>query len=526
MTFAELYIAIDQTNKTNEKVSLMVDFLNQNSDLDKLWMVALFTGKRPKKNVTSTQMKMWAIEFCGIPEWLFDETYDVVGDLSETIALLINKEDETASFSLHTYIELLLSLSSEQEEKKKSVIFEVWSSLNTASILVFNKLITGGFRMGVSSQLLIKALSKHTKIDANTLTHRISGKWDPQNTTFQSLIVEPSISDDLSKPYPFCLAYPIEESISNLGNIYDWQAEWKWDGIRGQLIVRKGQVFLWSRGEELVTDKFPEITSISFSSELSFVIDGEILAWNEEEPLPFNKLQTRIGRKSIGKKLLSDAPVVFMAYDLMEFLGEDLRNQTMQFRREKLQILIDSLNEATLIISPLVEANSWDELIELRENSRNNAVEGLMLKEKSSIYETGRKKGSWWKWKVDPYTIDAVMIYAQKGHGRRADLFTDYTFALWENNKLVPFAKAYSGLTDKEIREVDAFVKSNTIERFGPVRSVKPDLVFELAFEDIAISSRHKSGISVRFPRIKRWRIDKKAEEANTLNELKSLKKT
>ncbi len=525
MNFSELYKKLDQTQKTNEKVDLIVSFLEKNDDQEKIWLLALLTGRRPKKAANSRQLKEWAMEYTQTPEWLFDDCYDTVGDLSETIALLINKRSEYVSFSLRQLLATLSNLHTEEEQIKKQKIFEIWSQLDTHSILVFNKLIGGGFRIGVSSQLVVKALEKYTGIASNILTHRISGNWTPLEVSFQSLILEENSSEDLSKPYPFCLAYPLENEVDTLGNPQDWLAEWKWDGIRGQLVVRGSQVFLWSRGEELLTEKFPEISEAYFPQDLSFVIDGEIIGWKNEAPLPFQNLQTRIGRKNLSKKSLQEVPVVFLSYDILELNNQDLRSESLEIRRQKLESLVESLALESVKISEKIQFDTWEKLTQNRELSRDKGAEGLMLKFSKSEYLTGRKKGAWWKWKVEPYTIDAVMIYAQKGHGRRADLFTDYTFALWEKDKLVPFAKAYSGLTDLEIKEVDKFIKANTIEKFGPVRSVKPELVFELAFEDINISNRHKSGISVRFPRIKRWRLDKKAEDANTLNDLKMLKK-
>ena len=340
-------------------------------------------------------------------------------------------------------------------------------------------------------------------------------------TTFEKLLLEADPRDDLSKPYPFYLAYALDNPVEELGDLGDWQIERKWDGIRGQLIVREGQVFVWSRGEELVTDKYPEFAPLANLLPNGTVIDGEIVCFKDGQILPFNLLQTRIGRKKVGKKLLSTAPVVMIAYDLLEAAGEDMRNHSMQERRQGLESLLeDHDTHGVLLLSPVLEEASWEAIAQQRAVSRSHHSEGLMLKRKSSVYQTGRKRGDWWKWKVDPLVIDAVMIYAQRGHGRRANLFTDYTFAVWDEEKLVPFTKAYSGLTDREFREITSWVRRNTVDRFGPVRSVTPELVFEIAFEGINRSSRHKSGVALRFPRMSRWRKDKPAKEANTLSDL------
>ena len=306
--------------------------------------------------------------------------------------------------------------------------------------------------------------------------------------------------------------------MTDLGEASEWQAEWKWDGIRSQLICREDQLFVWSRGEELITDKFPEFDAFREALPPGTVIDGEILPFHNDQPLSFAKLQTRIGRKNLTKKVLKDAPVILMAYDLLEWQGEDIRERPLLERRQLLETLHAQVKEhvPSFWLSTIVESADWKELKALRKDSRTYYAEGFMLKRRSSPYQVGRKRGDWWKWKVEPLTVDAVLINAQKGSGRRAGLFTDYTFAVWDDRvegdrKLVPFTKAYSGLTDQEMRKVDNFVKRNTKEKFGPVRAVTPELVFEIAFEGIQRSTRHKSGVAVRFPRILRQRLDKKS---------------
>ncbi len=521
---ADLFYELDATNRTNEKVALLKAYFAVVSDEDKVWTIALFSGRKPTRPINSTFLRNWAITFANIPTWLFEESYHVVGDLAETIALLLPEPLDTSVVSLTDTIGLILSMSSMNEEAKKQTIHQIWQSHTTKERFVFNKLITGSFRIGVSQSLMVAALAQFTTMDKNKIFHRIMGNWNPETITFQELIYSENKDDDLSKPYPFYLAYPIDDTPESLGKPEEWQAEWKWDGIRSQLIKRNGQIFLWSRGEELITDKFPEVIQMAQLLPDNIVLDGELLPYIDR-PLPFNVLQTRIGRKNLTPKILKEAPVIFMLYDVLEYKNEDVRNLPMTARRSSGEILVNEIKHPSLKFSKAVEFETWEELAKLRTQSRAMDAEGFMIKRKSSPYQVGRKRGDWWKWKIAPLSIDAVLIYAQKGHGRRADLFTDYTFAVWNEELLIPFAKAYSGLTDVEIKKVDSFIRKNTKEKFGPVRTVNPELVFEIGFEGIQISPRHKSGIAVRFPRILRWRTDKKKEEANTLNDLKEMLK-
>jgi DNA ligase-1 len=370
----------------------------------------------------------------------------------------------------------------------------------------------------VSQSLMVKALAQHAGVKENAVAHRLMGNWSPVDTTYAELVLSEE-SQDESRPYPFYLAYALEDPVESLGEPSDWQAEWKWDGIRGQMIVRNQTLFVWSRGEELVTDKYPEYAPLLTSLPQGSVLDGEILPFRYGKPLPFSVLQTRIGRKTLTPKIQREAPVAFVAYDLLEYNGIDIREWPLHQRRATLEQIAADV-PSVLQLSPVVPFSSWPELHEARARSRDMLSEGIMLKRRDSIYRNGRRRGDWWKWKIDPRTVDAVMIYAMSGHGRRANLYTDYTFGVWNNNELVPFTKAYSGLTDDEIREVDRWIRQHTIEKFGPVRSVSPQLVFEIAFEGIARSTRHKSGIALRFPRIARWRKDKPAVEANRLEDL------
>jgi DNA ligase-1 len=548
--FAVLYADLDATNKTNEKVAAMVRYLRSAPPADAAWAIYFLIGRRPRQAVSATHLRAWAAEAAGIADWLFEECYAAVGDLAETMALLDVRASSRASHSLSEWVEgVLLPLREMDEPDKKCVVLRAWASLDSRERFVWNKLITGAFRVGVSQKLVVRALAEVSGVDEATLSHRLMGEWQPSADFFAQLIAPETADADISRPYPFCLAYALESKLPTdargrlfdadpvafagtlqaaLGDLSDWQAEWKWDGIRAQLIRRRGQTFLWSRGEELITARFPEIAAIGAALPDGVVLDGEILPFKDGRVLPFGRLQTRIGRKTLTKKILAEAPVVLFAYDLLELDGQDVRSRPLRWRRAQLAQLVEACRLPTLKLSPIVAAESWEALERRQQCSRAHDAEGLMLKRLDSSYGVGRIVGDWWKWKVAPYTADAVLVYAQAGHGRRAGLFTDYTFAVWDGDprnggRLVPFAKAYSGLTDAEMRRVDAFIRANTLEKFGPVRTVKPQLVFELGFEGIQRSARHKSGIAVRFPRILRLRDDKRIEDADTLETIRAL---
>ncbi|WP_276481854.1 ATP-dependent DNA ligase [Paraflavitalea pollutisoli] len=523
--FAQLVQDLGMHTKTNDKLEALVHYFTHANDKDKVWVIALFSGRRPRRTINSTQLQTWCAEVVGLPLWLLEESYHTVGDLSETIALLIPEQNNPAvnGQPLHYYVEQFLQLEKADEATKKDFILHSWQELTSKERFVFNKLLSSTFRVGVSQSMMVNALARILQLESSVIAHRISGNWDPSTTSFDALVSGEGGSVDHSKPYPFYLAYAIEEEVAALGDPADWQAEWKWDGIRGQIIKRNGQLFVWSRGEDLITEKFPEFAALLDKLPEGVVIDGEILPVKDEQVLNFNVLQTRIGRKNVTKKHLQEAPAGLYAYDLLELDGQDIRHLSLTERRAALEILIQGLQLPFVQLSPIVTFDDWQQLTTLRESARDLNSEGLMLKRKSSAYLVGRKRGDWWKWKIDPLTIDAVMVYAQKGTGRRSNLYTDYTFAVKDGDKLVTFTKAYSGLTDKEFAQVDNFVKRNSIEKFGPVRTVKPELVFEIAFEGIAASNRHKSGVALRFPRMSRWRTDKKADEINTLDDLKKM---
>jgi DNA ligase-1 len=528
--FANLIKTLDSSNKTSVKVDALTEYFQNATPKDKVWTIAILSHRRPPRPVNTTLLRLWANELANIPMWLFEESYHIVGDLSETIALVIPNSNESSDKSLTEFLQEILVLKSKSESDKKEYLQYNWLHLNYYERFVFTKLITGGFRIGVSQKLMTRALSKAENVDEDILAYKLMGNWNPNEISFEDLILQENASDYLSKPYPFYLAYPIEVEISAIGNASDFSVEHKWDGIRSQTIIRENEIFVWSRGEELVTDKYPEFHVFSKIFPNGTVIDGEILAYSNNQIDNFNSLQTRIGRKTVSKALLAKVPVILKAYDILEFDGIDIRNKTYLERREILEKLYDSVKDKNVPfqLSERLQFETWEEVAAERAKAREMHSEGLMVKRNESAYQVGRKKGDWWKWKVAPLSVDAVLTYAMRGHGRRSNLFTDYTFGIWQEKEngereLVTFAKAYSGLTDAEFRQVDDFIKKNTLDKFGPVRSVTPKLVFEIGFEGIAESTRHKSGFATRFPRILRWRHDKKIEEANTVEDLKSL---
>ncbi|HYW30876.1 MAG TPA: ATP-dependent DNA ligase [Gemmatimonas sp.] len=517
--FAMLYDTIDATTATGAKVAALAEYFRGAPPADAAWAVAFLTGRRPKRLVRAPDLRTWAAQVAGIPDWLFEECHAQVGDLAEAISLLLpeREQDDDAPFAWWVE-ERLLPLARMDAAEQRAALLDAWTRLTGTSRFLFNKLLTGSFRVGVSDGLIVRALAETSGLPAATIAHRLMGQWEPRAEWFTSLIGTETTDADWSRPYPFYLAYPLENAPDSLGDVADWQAEWKWDGIRAQLVRRRSRTFLWSRGEDLLTGRFPEIDAAAEWLPDGTVLDGELLAWRNGAPLPFSELQRRIGRKTIGKKLLADVPCHLLVYDCLEADGVDVRERPMRARRELAEAIVARMPAgAPFSTSPLLAADDWNDVTRFRASARDAVAEGLMLKRRSSPYGVGRRVGDWWKWKVQPLSVDAVLVYAQAGSGRRAGLYTDYTFAVWDDDKLVPFAKAYSGLTDAEIRKVDAFVRRNTLEKFGPVRTVKPELVFELAFEGIQESTRHKSGIAVRFPRIARMRPDKPASEADSL---------
>ena len=542
--FAALYRELDATTSSLAKQAALQRYLQAAAPEDAAWAVYFLAGGKPRQLVPTKLLRLLAQESAGLPEWLFDESYEAVGDLAETISLLLPPPTEQHELGLAVWIEQhLLPLRKTQPTELASTLRTQWRQLAVDERLVYFKLMTGSFRVGVSKLQVTQALAAVGAIDAKRVAQRLMGythiTGQPTAADYATLIAPESDGEQnqvtSGQPYPFFLAHPFNVTVGQfdalLGPPTDWLVEWKWDGIRAQLVKRAGTVWLWSRGEELVTDRFPELATMGEALPDGTVLDGEIVVWREEKAQPFAELQRRIGRKLLGAKLLHDIPVVLLAYDLLEWQGRDQRQLPQEERRVLMDDLVTTLQHPQLIASPMLCGNDWNDLSRQREAARAMGVEGMMLKQRRAHYGVGRTKdvGTWWKWKIDPFSIDAVLIYAQRGHGRRASLYSDYTFAVWdgppgqEDRKLVPFAKAYSGLTDVEMGRVDAVIRKTTVESFGPVRSVKPTLVFELGFEGIDKSTRHKSGIAVRFPRMLRWREDKPVEEADTLGTLGAL---
>lgn len=518
--FAALFAALDSTTLTAEKTAALADYFRSAPEDDRLWCAALLSGRRPKRAVNATELRERAAQAAGLPLWLFEEAYAVAGDLAETIALVLPPATRQDDRTLTDWIETLAVLSGQPPDLRRAAVLAAWDGLGDTGRFLFNKLLTGGFRMGVSRGLMTRAMAQATGQDEADIAHRLMGDWTPATTTWADLTTG---ATGQAQPFPFALASALEGPAQALGDPADWAAEWKWDGIRGQLIARPGTLALWSRGEELMTDRFPEFAILARALPPGTVIDGEVLAWNGA-PLPFAQLQRRIGRKTVPRAVLAQAPAHLLAYDLLEADGRDLRDTPFAERRARLEALVSALPPgAPFSASPLIAFDTWEELARLRATSRDRSAEGLMLKRRASPYFTGRKRGDWWKWKIEPFSVDAVMLYAQAGHGRRANLFTDFTFAVRDGAAFVPFTKAYSGLTDAEFAEITRWVQKNTLERFGPVRRVPPELVFEIAFEGIQASPRHKSGIALRFPRMLRWRHDKPVAEIDTLDSLKAL---
>ena len=567
--FADLYRDLDAATAIKRKQEALAAYFraaaaDAKEHASAAWAVYFLAGGKPRQLAPTKLLRRLAMEEAALPEWLFDECYQNVGDLAETLSLLLPLPCDTEEATLDVWMhERLLPLRAAPEEEKYAALRAWAHKLPQPQRLVFFKVITGALRVGVSRLQVAQALAQVAGVDAKCMAQRMMGYTQagrvPTATDFAALIAPASDAEDAelsgSQPYPFYLAHPfqkpVEEMETSLGPVADWIVEWKFDGIRAQYVQRGGHWDLWSRGEELVTESYPELAELSRFFPDGVALDGELVVMpvadgSAPDDLsglqPFALLQQRLGRKAVSAKMLRDLPVAFIAYDLLEKDGRDLRAAAQQQRREMLETLVtDAVSRAQTIgvtlplrLSPLLTAADWPALYDRREAARALGVEGMILKARAGAYGVGRRKGSdrdnvWWKWKLDPMSVDAVLIYAQRGHGRRSGVYSDYTFAVWSDapqngaRVLVPFAKAYSGLTDAEMRAVDAIIKKTTVETFGPVRSVKPTLVFELGFEGIAESRRHKSGVAVRFPRMLRWRLDKPVEEADTLQSLRDL---
>jgi DNA ligase 1 len=526
--FAALYRALDESTSTLDKRAALIDYFSSADPADAAWALALLSGAKLRRVAASGELREWISAEAGMAPWLVDDAYAHVGDLAETVTLLLQDPppDCCVDRPLSTWIEdYLLPVAKGDVAVRREAVVGAWRQLAEAERFVFNKLLTGALRVGVSQRSVQQALAELSGIDIALIAQRMMGAWTPTPAFIEALLSPEITAADRAQPYPFFLASPLETPAAALGDPQDWLIEWKWDGIRLQLLRRDGEVALWSRGEERLDGRFPEIELAAMALPEGTVLDGELLAWDSEadRPAPFTALQKRINRLKPSVRLQQQVPVRLLAYDLLEEAGEDLRARPLGERRARLQVLAETHADPRIAMSPRVELEHWHDAEELLAGARAREVEGLMLKRLESAYQVGRRRGDWWKWKVDPLTIDAVLIYAQSGSGRRSTLFTDYTFALWDGDLLVPVAKAYSGLDDKEILRLDRWIRANTVERFGPVRSVQPVHVFELGFEAVNLSTRHKSGVAVRFPRILRWRSDKPAQEADRLHALKAL---
>lgn len=529
--FAALYQRLDRSTATGDKRAALVDYFRQAPPHDAAWALYLLSGGKVggarHRIAASGELRAWVSDVAGLPAWLVEDSYEQVGDLAETLTLLVDEPaGEAGDRPLSEWIEShLLGVANQDPAVRRAAVEAGWRMLPAPQRLVFNKLLTGALRVGVSQRLVQQALAELSGLDIARIAQRMLGEWVPSPGLLASLLSHEEQPLDRQQPYPFFLASPLENDAATLGPVQDWLLEWKWDGIRLQLLRRRGEVALWSRGEERLDGRFPEIEQAAAALPDGCVIDGELLAWDAGDDLPraFTALQTRIQRRRPGAATLRGTPVRLLAYDLLEEDGQDLRTLPLQQRRERLLRVLGALDDPRIGVSPAVDAQDWAHAARLRDEARLRGVEGLMLKRRGSVYQAGRRRGDWWKWKIDPLTIDAVLLYAQAGHGRRSTLYTDYTFGVWDGDTLVPVAKAYSGLDDSEILALDRWIRANTRERFGPVRSVRAEQVFELGFEAVNVSKRHKSGVAVRFPRILRWRHDKPASEADLLAQLQAL---
>jgi DNA ligase-1 len=568
--FTELYWQLDGTTRTTQKVEALKAYFASVPPEDAACGLTVLCGARQMRAVPTKLLREWAAAASGLPLWMLEECYAHVGDLAETLALILPETFPTSTDTSPAPVaprpdshgaepprslsrcmaETIHGLKGRSDAEKRAVVEATWRWLSPRERIVWHKLLTGGCRVGVSRTLVARALAELSGLEPAVIAERMMAATIETAADFEALLsTEPTAADSL-RPYPFFLASPLDGEAAALGPVTDWLAEWKWDGMRAQIVRRAGAATIWSRGEERMNDAFPDILDAAAALPDGTVLDGELLAARGGCLLPFATLSRRASRKRVGKKLLADIPAVFVAYDLLEHEGQDLRAMPLADRRKLLLSLLPqafdqrpeprggkvSEHAATspvsvqaaepacrLFHSPLVPGESWEALQQARQQARKRGVEGLMLKRADSSYAHGRPRGDWWKWKVEPLEIDAVLHYAQAGHGRRAGLHTDYTLGVWDGDELVTVAKAYSGLSDKELIEIDKIIRATTLQRHGPVRVVQPTLVFQLAFENVSRSTRHKSGIAVRFPRIQRWRRDKQPRDAATLADLEAM---
>lgn len=516
-TFAKLYKDLSSTTSTNEKARILQTYLENEKPENAIYAIYFLSKQKIKKNTTSQDLKQWCMETTNTPKWLFQECYSAVGDLAETISLLLQRKQDV-NLELHELMESFKKAQQSEKFVQKNFFINYWNKLSQTQILLLNKIITRGYRVGVSKKTVVKAIANMSKANEQVIMQRMLGKWEPTKEFFDKLMQEKTKGENLKKPYPFYLASKLESTEEK--NEEDYIAEYKWDGIRIQLIKRQGQVTIWTRRGDLITNQFTDLKNLGAMIPVDFVIDGELVIKKRGTIQSFNALQKRLGRKKPSLKTMGNLPAHIICYDLLEHNGKDIRKKPLIVRRKQLHKIVNKAIKG-FQTSTKIRFTTWKDLDAIRKKAREKNAEGLMLKRKMSTYKHGRKKGDWWKWKLPPHTIDTVLLYAEPGRGRRASLYTDYTLGVWHNNELLPIAKAYSGLTDKEIEELSKWITKNTVNKYGPVRDVKKEQVIELAFDSMQESNRHKSGISLRFPRIKRWRKQKPAKEAETLQRAK-----
>lgn len=539
--FTDLYWRLDGTTRTSRKEEALVEYFRTVPPADGAVAVHILSGGRRSRVVPTALLRGWAAEAAGIPAWLLEECYAHVGDLAETLALLLPPPGDTAGGAGVGLAECARGGAERlrrapDDASRRRIVEETWRVLAPRERIVWHKLLTGGLRVGVSRSLVARALATVAGIGAAEMLERLVGA-DLEAPDAWDRLVATEAAAASRRPYPFFLAAPLDVALDTLGDIRDWQVEWKWDGMRAQVVRRDGAAEIWTRGEELVGGNFPEILPAAAGLPEGTVLDGELLALGAGRPLGFTTLARRMNRTAPPRRIVAEIPCGLVAYDLLELDGHDLRGTPLVERRAALERLaaargwpilaptgggaVPAPAAGPLLLSATLPAATWDDVALARDGARSRGVEGVMLKRRAGAYGTSRTRGEWWKWKVDALEIDAVLVAAVAGHGRRAGLHTDYTFAVRHDDRLVTVARAYSGLTDGELAEVDRIVRATTVEKKGPWRGVTPTLVMQLAFERVAASTRHESGVAVRFPRIVRWRRDKRPEEAGTLAELR-----
>lgn len=519
--YAELYKALKRNNRESDILELLIDYFSKVCERDKIWTLYILSEGKVKKKFRSQLLKECACEYTGIPDWLFEESYRFTGDLIETLSLILPEKETDSHRTLSGWMDFVNTINLTDESEMKEKIIKAWKDLDHSEKYVFNKLITGSLRSGLKDKVLIKALSEFFNIEPNIIARRLKSEWHPDKISFKELFSGDDPNDVISKPYAFFTEEVMETESEELGLPGDWLAEWKFTGIRVQIIFRQGDIFIWTEDEDLITDKFPEFENLKNILPEGTVFEGVLLCYGNGKPLPLTYLKTRTGRKNINRKTMIEFPVVFIAYDILEYNGNDIRHKVLAERKEIISNIKSQISNSELLkFSQEINFKDWEELRKMRAKSGDFKAKGILLKKKISV-RLPECKDKFLIWKPEPLSIDTVLIYAMKGE--RTDLFTEYTFGIWDEGKLVSIAKVNSGLTEVEIREVSEFVKNNTLEKFGPVRTVKPELVFEIAFESISESKRHKSGLVLHLPGITRWKKDKKIEEVFILENLKKL---